>query len=181
MTEAERLLREARAYLANLSINVIGNHCYEIVQQLDAYLARPEPQAVSGETPETDAMWRGKNIDLTQGVVPLSFARSLERRLREAEEALDNAGVAKGAFGHSLRYRIGLLIERAEAAERGPSAEVTSLHDELLMAVEKKFPNESRHNTALRYIRERESVVSDPKVCDAAHKEILRLDERMKK
>ena len=123
MTEAERLLREARAYLANLSINVIGNHCYEIVQQLDAYLARPEPQAVSGETPETDAMWRGKNIDLTQGVVPLSFARSLERRLRAAEEALDNAGVAKGAFGHSLRYRIGLLIERAEAAERRPSAE----------------------------------------------------------
>ena len=46
---------------------------------------------------------------------------SLARRLRAAEEALDNAGVAKGAFGHSLRYRIGLLIERAEAAERRPS------------------------------------------------------------
>ena len=40
-----------------------------------------------------------------------------EEEIRKAEDALDNAGVAKGAFGHSLRYRIGLLIERAEAAE----------------------------------------------------------------
>ena len=30
-------------------------------------------------------------------------------------------------------------------------------YNELLMAVGKKFPNESRHETALRYIREAES------------------------
>jgi len=29
--------------------------------------------------------------------------------------------------------------------------------NELIMAVESKYPNESRHETALRYIRERES------------------------
>ena len=39
---------------------------------------------------------------------------------------------------------------------------VQSLYDELLMAVEKKHPNESRHNTALRYIGERETTVSGP-------------------
>ena len=58
----------------------------EMNKVVDNYLSRPEPQAVSGETPETDAMWRGKNIDLTQGVVPLSFARSLERRLQDAHK-----------------------------------------------------------------------------------------------
>ena len=30
-------------------------------------------------------------------------------------------------------------------------------YQELIMAVESKYPNESRHETALRYIRERES------------------------
>jgi len=34
--------------------------------------------------------------------------------------------------------------------------ELASLYSELLYAVEKKFPNETRHQTALRYIRERE-------------------------
>ncbi len=29
-------------------------------------------------------------------------------------------------------------------------------YDELLLAVQKKYPNETRHETALRYIRERE-------------------------
>lgn len=34
--------------------------------------------------------------------------------------------------------------------------------NELLMAVERKFPGESRHQTALRYIREAESRASQP-------------------
>lgn len=36
--------------------------------------------------------------------------------------------------------------------------EIVSLYTELLYAVEKKFPNETRHETALRYIREREAL-----------------------
>ena len=96
----------------------------------------PTPQS---ETPETDAFGSQtvENCFANEEGEQLlrewaDFARSLERRLREAEAnhqtlqcwfqeavaALDNAGVAKGAFGHSLRYRIGLLVERAEAAER---------------------------------------------------------------
>jgi hypothetical protein len=31
------------------------------------------------------------------------------------------------------------------------------LYNELLFAVESKYPNETRHETALRYIRERET------------------------
>lgn len=37
-----------------------------------------------------------------------------EAGVKEAHEALDVSGIAKGAFGHSVRYRIGLLIENAE-------------------------------------------------------------------
>jgi hypothetical protein len=35
-------------------------------------------------------------------------------------------------------------------------------YDELIMAVETKFPNESRHNTALRYIVQRENQCFGP-------------------
>jgi hypothetical protein len=40
------------------------------------------------------------------------------------------------------------------------------LYDELLYAVERKFPNETRHQTALRYIQETEKRCnsSDPAV-----------------
>lgn len=36
------------------------------------------------------------------------------------------------------------------------------LYDELIMAVESKFPDESRHETALRYIKERENRNNPP-------------------
>lgn len=38
--------------------------------------------------------------------------------------------------------------------------ETQRLYNELLMAVERKFPGESRHETALRYIKEAEARVS---------------------
>lgn len=37
------------------------------------------------------------------------------------------------------------------------AAETMGKYFELLMAVERKFPNEDRHQTALRYIREAEA------------------------
>jgi len=43
-------------------------------------------------------------------------------------------------------------------------------YDELLMAVARKFPNESRHETALRYIKEAENA--EAACCSAAIKEI---------
>lgn len=37
---------------------------------------------------------------------------------------------------------------------------INKLYNELIMAVSRKFPNESRHETALRYIKEREQKTS---------------------
>jgi hypothetical protein len=42
------------------------------------------------------------------------------------------------------------------------SVVVGQAYTELLMAVERKFPGESRHQTALRYIREAEQRANDP-------------------
>ena len=49
-----------------------------------------------------------------------------------------------------------LATENAALRER--LAEAERLHMELIMAVACKFPCESRHKTALRYIREREDA-----------------------
>lgn len=44
----------------------------------------------------------------------------------------------------------------ADNSDAAPS--VADLYNELLYAVEKKYPGESRHDTALRHIRDRETI-----------------------
>ena len=53
--------------------------------------------------------------DLHSGIDDLAAVRAEQQtEINKAHEALDVAGVARGAGGHSLRYRIGLLTEEAE-------------------------------------------------------------------
>lgn len=53
--------------------------------------------------------------------------------------------------------------EQVAAMKRGAEA-----HDELLFAVCRKFEGESRHQTALRYIREAEEMPRRNPACDAS-------------
>ena len=46
-----------------------------------------------------------------------------------------------------------------------PPRDVSELYHELLYAVERKFPGESRHETALRYIRDTEERVCEAGSC----------------
>ena len=59
------------------------------------------------------------------------------------------------------------LLKQLLAIRLAPSAigdtDYKALYMELLYAVANKWPEESRHQTALRYIRERENMPSDPK------------------
>jgi hypothetical protein len=57
-------------------------------------------------------------------------------------------------YGDELRWLGQALTRPAESAAPGP---VDAKYQELLYAVACKYPGESRHETALRYIRERES------------------------
>ena len=50
-----------------------------------------------------------------------------------------------------VRHRIGLMLNPPDTKR-----DVSRLYGELLMAVESKYPGETRHETALRYIRSQE-------------------------
>jgi len=52
-----------------------------------------------------------------------------------------------------------------------PEAGIGDLYNELLMAVATKWPGETRHATALRYIRQSEPTHSSSAGCDAARQE----------
>lgn len=45
-------------------------------------------------------------------------------------------------------------------------SELAYLYNELLYAVARKFPNETRHDTALRYIREAEDRATEGCCCE---------------
>ena len=68
-------------------------------------------------------------------------------------EYLASGGTALGA--RALIERIDALLSTKPSAGEEVQA-VSALYQELLMAVARKWPNESRHETALRYIREAE-------------------------
>lgn len=55
------------------------------------------------------------------------------------------------SWWQSVRHRIGMLINPPDTKK-----DVSLLYGELLMAVESKFYGETRHETALRYIRAQE-------------------------
>jgi hypothetical protein len=46
---------------------------------------------------------------------------------------------------------------------------VQKLYNELLYQVGRKFPNETRHETALRYLKNAETVVNEPAKCSIMH------------
>jgi hypothetical protein len=51
------------------------------------------------------------------------------------------------------------------------ASDVSAKYNELLYAVARKFPGESRHETALRYIRQAEEVFAGPCMQNAAVRE----------
>jgi len=61
---------------------------------------------------------------------------------------------------------LNLLAQRDELQQALAAAE--GKYHELIMAVARKFPNETRHETALRYIRQAEQQATEPGVVKAA-------------
>lgn len=57
----------------------------------------------------------------------------------------------------NLKHRLAALSAQTEARD----GERLAKYDELIFAVSQKWPNETRHETALRYIREREKGSSE--------------------
>jgi hypothetical protein len=97
----------------------------------------------------------------------------LDARRNELLELMDSKDFEKLPYGERNRMVIqsnamrdygDALNERIRALEAAAkpvtSRDVSELYYELLYAVARKFPNESRHETALRYIREAELPTS---------------------
>jgi uncharacterized protein YjiS (DUF1127 family) len=67
-------------------------------------------------------------------------------------------------------YREGVMRLQEINNELQEMSSIRALYDELIMAVARKFPGESRHQTALKYIREIENravwneTASEPKL-----------------
>lgn len=68
-------------------------------------------------TPDERFRKNGQYVRLEDYDAQTKLLAAKTEELVQAHAALDAAGVAKGAFGSSVRYRIGGLIERAESAE----------------------------------------------------------------
>lgn len=87
------------------------------------------------ETPRTDGVNDSLIVSLSAG--PMDVRSALELTIEPLI-----------AHGKLLERECAALTARLEEAEKR--------YQELIYAVAKKFPNESRHQTALRYIMERE-------------------------
>lgn len=138
--------------------------------------------AATSDTPETDAFYAAQYsncipLEMLESVIKeeKEFARDLERRLSAAAVSFDTAIKRLGDTSYTLgKTEMELSAEklRAEAAERerdeamAELASVKADYHELIMAVGNKYPNETRHQTALRYIKNAEDS-GDNRPCDA--------------
>ena len=67
---------------------------------------------------------------------------------------------------------MGLIIhDKVEQITESAYLEIYNKYMELLYAVERKFPNETRHETALRYIQEAERVPAETEKENILNKE----------
>ncbi len=83
----------------------------------------------------------------------------IERLLNDFENAAMSLGgaVATGS-AYSVRDRLRVERAAAKAALLAAIEQRESQYNELIMAVARKFPGETRHQTALRYIQNAEST-----------------------
>lgn len=68
--------------------------------------------------------------------------------------------IANYRYKYDCRLCLADAIRQAIAETREENKQVLEKYNELIMAVAQKWPNETRHETALRYIREREERFS---------------------
>ncbi|MCL4837867.1 MAG: hypothetical protein KJ058_07875 [Thermoanaerobaculia bacterium] len=109
-----------------------------------------------------NATWRGRRHPGCSKVsVPVELIRKLEAVMRHypMDHLVDAYWGEDRA--HELQAEIRALVERCNEQYLEQAAEIAALwekYHELLFAVERKIPGESRHETALRYIAEAESA-----------------------
>ena len=137
---------------------------------------------------EVIKLWDSHTVPVfgKSGINPIVFAQLVESAVLEKLKAQepDAWRVFDGEGGYDYRSYVDNEKYQAEFLARNPSStyknwveplylhplppdDVVQKYDELLYSVHKKFPDETRHQTALRYIKTAES----PSYTNAAMKE----------
>jgi hypothetical protein len=100
-----------------------------------------------------------KEMSFKKGVMTLDLAHPSLAIFAESVVEFFNDTYAVNyvttSFWHPEEGFMELIVRKKE--KKSPS----ELHQELLMAVEQKHPGETRHETALRYIRETENSIDN--------------------
>ena len=122
----------------------------ERIKSLDAQPVPVEPD-VCEFSPSFDPDYSGP----TEWVPKYQFD-SMQSALKLAQEERDNEKEVRNCISRAYEAE----QKRAEKAE-ALAEQFRKDYMELIMAVAKKYPNETRHQTALRYILEREQPSKD--------------------
>jgi hypothetical protein len=108
----------------------------------------PSPLSAPQQTQERTTM------EATNAQAPANAAPFVDTPLKAAiREAFDNPTIAN----IKRVAELAALGPGQETAPREEARDYKALYHELLFAVGNKYPGESRHQTALRYLREREA------------------------
>ena len=89
---------------------------------------------------------------MKEKLVPLDISDAIALIERQEQE------IAALTAENSVLREQNFAMNASLVKLRPENEKLKERYDELIMQVERKFPNESRHETAKRYIREREST-----------------------
>jgi len=74
--------------------------------------------------------------------------------------------ILRNPYGWSQDEKRKVAITAANLIEENEQSNIEKLYYELLWAVTEKYPDETRHKTALRYIKEREMSTGTAVCCE---------------
>lgn len=129
---------------------------------------RDEARSAAGQTAPAH-YWATKSKELEQAIESKNdVIRTSGLKIVELEQSTADL-TAKLAAAERNEHAAMLKIEQLEA----DNAALREAYNELIMAVARKFPNETRHQTALRYIRQAEKSSGDQQARKALGREAL--------
>jgi len=158
--EVEALKTEAE--VTDMTINSLSNI---LEQSVNALRGVPETLHLHSwhNLPELIERRQESVADLRASTTVLAKERdALQARVLELEQMYVSAWKERDAFAAGAQAQPTITAEIFDALEKHPlpqpakPVELQALYDELIFAVRSKYPDETRHQTALRYIRRME-------------------------
>ncbi len=147
------------------SCDTLFNRAKAAEDELNALKSQPSQQEVRVATALSDAIER-----ITRGAIEQlkhdlnkvpAFFNSVNKDVRETLSIAHVNILNLPAMIDSIKRDHEIITQAVSALKSAPISKqepsTGTLYQELLYAVAQKFPGESRHETALRYIREREA------------------------